>query len=237
MRGSVGSVSPLRVLSRRVAVVLYALLPFFGVTALGWRAADVITYYWAANVAYVLTEWRFMKLAWASEAGSTAVLSPSEPSSSLPATKAPAGATTDGTEVIFINGTPVEASSEAIIRAGLAPQLGSFFVFFVMVASLVQLGFLHGSNYVSWGAIAPAIVLQGIRRLLMERSESVARLRRRVIPVLLIGRVAALHLVVLLLPTTAPRLVVLALCALVFVAERLTESYGSGRPELWPAKQ
>lgn len=219
--------APLRSQTRRVAAFLYALLPFFGVVVLGWRAADVVTYYWASNVAYILVERRFMRLAWSSTQDASGVASSSAPP---PAYDAREEVTNNEAGVIIIGDTPVRATSGDIIKAGLAPQLGGFFMFFMVIASLVQLGVLAGSNYVAWGTIAPAFVLQGMRRLFGQRSNSVARLRRRVIPLSVISRIAVLHFVVLGIPTTAPSLVVFMLCVLAFAAEHLAERYEAGRP-------
>jgi hypothetical protein len=153
--------------------VALALLPLLGVGLLGWEARGVIAYYWAANLAVLITQPFFMLV------GGMRILR----------------------EQSRIRSEDIVRSGEGTLlpiggRGGLLFGVGFFCVHF-SIFTLVHLVFLTSFQIIDTAVLPAAVVLQVLRRIVLERRAELESDTANLFPIHLYGGVVAVHVTIL----------------------------------------
>jgi hypothetical protein len=198
-----------------VVAVAFAALPLFGVLVLGWDAIAVVTYYWAYNVAILVTQpwfiWRAGRLQ--SEAigsgdpGATTAprpgMTPVEhspapphqphptphptPLQPPPAAGAPASPAAGG-----VHGAPI-----VLGPLGMSLFTAAFFILHFGGFTAAHGVLLQRMELLALGSVPLFVVAQVVRRLVVERHSETTRAMEQSFPSHVYGRVVALQLAIL----------------------------------------
>ena len=162
--------------STRGKRIAFALLPLVGVLLLGWDARNIITYYWAANAAILFTQPVFILLG-ARKRRDPANWGPPTP------------------EVAAGGTTPIKSLAVTERTGSLAGLVFSivFFCFHFGMFTFVHLIFLLVLGMADASVLLPAILLQVVRRVLLDRETEITRSAASPFPGHVYGNIAALH--------------------------------------------